>query len=99
MFNANCTKNLKEHVELIEEKKHDIVERWARQDILLNVLREKNIEMDIFKNTYALGVIEYFIGILRDVNDLGNCPIIRKILYMFADHHITSRNFSYLFSI
>lgn len=91
MFNANCTKNLKEHVELIEEKKHDIVERWARQDILLNVLREKNIEMDIFKNTYALGVIEYFIGILRDVNDLGNCPIIRKMLHMFADHHITSK--------
>ena len=78
-------------LEILKEQKKDLAQRWVSNQNVQAILLDKKIDLHLFENHYALGVIEYLIDILKHEKKIGNCPIIEQLLKSFCEHHITSK--------
>ena len=86
-----CNDEISLYVNDIEKNSLSIIDGWMGSDILVEILKRKHIDIKLFRDTYAKGVLNYFIGILKSENQLGDCPVMHKMLKMFSDHNINSQ--------
>ena len=80
--------HLKKHIELFEENKIQILQLWIKNDGVLKVLNHYDIPKDIFIKNYAVGILDYYLGVIRDINTIGNCPVIDSLLILLKDKNI-----------
>lgn len=81
---------LEEHINTLESAKFTLAARWTELDTIQSILNNRHIDIDKFKNVYAINVIEYFLAVLKQERSIGDCPIIHKMLNAFADADISS---------
>ena len=53
---------------------------WMQQGSVHERLKKYNIDMEFFRKHYALAIINYFISVVKEENELGNCPVIFVML-------------------
>lgn len=87
---------LRQHIDTFESHKFEIAHKWAHTEKTEQIFTAKSIDIDLFEKHYAVGVIEYFIGVLRKEKALGNCPIMHTMLQDFANHHISSQEIFFI---
>ena len=73
-------KSILEHIKLFEENKATIIHLWISNDNTKIVLRKYNIDNKLFLKDYAFGILDYYIDVVKDQTQIGNCPVITKLL-------------------
>ena len=56
---------LDKQIVILKEQKKDLAQRWVSNQNVQTILLDKKIDLHLFENHYALGVIEYLIDILK----------------------------------
>lgn len=82
---------MKKYIQLIEKGKEVILDSWVSRNELQKILIIKKIDVNLFTNTYAKDVIDYFICVLNNTKKIGDCPVMHQMLSMFAEKNISSQ--------
>ncbi len=56
-----------------------------------DILKRHGIKRAFFINTYANGIFEYLIGVIKGTVDIGNCPVMVKLLFYLKNNNISSQ--------
>lgn len=70
--------------------KEEILAEWISQKQCVNILHHHNIEMLWFRDYYANGVFDYFIGVVTGETKLGQCPVIQNFIEYLKNQEIRS---------
>ncbi len=68
--------------------KSAILREWVDTDIVKAKLRKHVIDNEYFKTHFAEKVFDYFIGVVRGQNKVGNCPVIATMLEFFKHKNL-----------
>ncbi len=79
---------LKNNIQLFENEKVKIIKFWISNPDILNTLNKYSIKKEIFIKDYAFGILNYFIGVVKGQNEIGNCPVINDMLKLLQDKEI-----------
>jgi len=70
------------------ESKDIILLQWVSYDSPQKILKLHNINNEKFLNDYAGGVFDYFMDVISDKQEIGDCPIIQNLLAYLKDRDI-----------
>jgi len=95
-INLTKIKELKKHIDLIENARDDIVSLWVSDKDVIDILNKHNIATEFFANNYAHPVLNYFIDVVNGSQTIGACPAITQLIKYLENNYI---NVSELFTI
>lgn len=81
---------LQQYLESIEKMQSTIVGHWTEDEDLRQILHAKEIDVDEFRDVYASGVVNFFIDIIKEKQEIGQCPVIKKLIILFEAKSITT---------
>jgi len=81
-------KTILNEIELIENNKNTILDKWMGYEAVEYTLIGHGFKVDYYRDKFALKVLEYAIGVVKDNNELGNCPVIGVMLIIFKKKNI-----------
>ncbi len=88
--------NLIKTQQLFLESKDQILQNWMQFKTPERILEQHSIEKNSFIILYASGLFDYFMGIIAGKIELGECPVMKKLLRYMKDKDITTEE---LFSL
>jgi len=71
---------LKTYVKEIDKSKIEIVNNWVKSEEISKLFQKYNIDKDYFIEKFAIPIVDYFLGILRDKYPMGTCPNVNSML-------------------
>jgi PAS domain S-box-containing protein len=80
--------NLKKNIEIFEKNKIQILQIWIKNKSVLSILNNYSIRKETFIKDYAFGILDYYIGVIKETNEIGNCPVIQKFLIFLKDKNV-----------
>ncbi len=80
--------NLKNNIKLFENGKIQIIQYWISNHDTLRILNKYSIKKEFFVKNYAIGILDYYIGVVNDINKIGDCPVIDNLLKYLQDNDI-----------
>jgi diguanylate cyclase (GGDEF)-like protein len=89
-MNNEHINRIKEHIDIIEASRDKIISRWVEDESVAEILTSHEIDKTYFSFTYAHKVLAYYIDVVNGVQEIGNCPVIKKLLEFFHDKNISS---------
>ncbi len=89
---------LKENIKVFEDNKIDIIKYWINSQAVLNTINKYNIEKEIFIKDYAFGIIDYYIGVVNEKNEIGHCPVINNLMLFLKDKNVSSEDLFFICS-
>lgn len=87
---------LEKEIHNVELASKSIINAWVETPDVTKILNEHQIDIDLFKSDYAIEILNYYISVVKKIKQIGDCPVISKLLRFFSDKDITS---SELFTI
>ena len=72
----------------LEANKEYISKLWTDKKIVHERLESHFIDVEFFRTHYAIKVIEYFLSVIREENEAGNCPVIFIMLDFFKNKNL-----------
>lgn len=70
--------------------KTKILQDWIHNDTTKEILSQHSITTSEFLNDYAGGVFEYFMDVISDKVEIGNCPVMEVFLSYLQDREISA---------
>ncbi len=80
--------NLKNNIDLLKKSKISIMHSWISNSDVLRVLLKYNIQKEVFIKNYAFGIFDYYVGVIEGTCQIGDCPVIEKLLIFLKDKDI-----------
>jgi diguanylate cyclase (GGDEF)-like protein len=77
--------------EIIEYNCVNIVTHWTQVQTVKTVFEAKKISAKKFIDNYGIAILEYFIAVIRKEKELGNCPVMSKLINYMLSKGITPR--------
>lgn len=82
--------SLQKHINQFKENQIIIIKYWLSNQNVLNILDNYNIDRERFIKVYAIGILDYYIEVVNETKEIGNCPIIDELLIYLKDSKIKS---------
>lgn len=82
--------NLIASQERFESSKDAILGQWMAYYSPKEILKLHNIDVDYFLKEYASGVFDYFMGVISNEREIGNCPIMQELLVYLKHREISA---------
>jgi len=73
-----------------EKNKKKILEFWMRNESVIEVLKNFDMDRKVFLKEYAIGVLDYYICVVKNEKKIGDCPVIEELLNYLEKHNISS---------
>ena len=89
--NKKITPNLYEISDLLEINKTNIANEWIKSYTVKAVFNSRKISLEKFRDGYGIPIIDYFISVAKDEKELGDCPIMSKLVHYLVSKDITPR--------
>jgi len=89
--NEKLTPNLLLISNIIEENSLAIGSEWIKVKTVKSVFNARKISTKKFRDGYGIPIIEYFIAVVREEKELGNCPIMSKLVNYLLSKNITPK--------
>ena len=70
------------------KNKEKISVLWTNKQNVQEKLESHTIDVEFFRSHYAIKVIEYFLNVIREDEELGNCPVIFTMLDFFKHKNL-----------
>lgn len=74
----------------LSSKQFDIVEQWVTFPMVLEVLDKHNIDIHLFKTVYAMKILDYYFGVVDQIQDIGDCPVMADLMIYLKEHDISA---------
>lgn len=71
--------------DVILKGKESILTQWVDSESVAPVLKNIDMDKDIFKKEIASSILDYFLGVINMKERVGDCPVMRKIVETFLD--------------
>lgn len=71
---------IKDKIDLIKNGKSSIVAFWLKDKDVIKTLDLHYIDHSFFIKNYAFEIIDYYIGVISDAKQIGDCPVVAKLL-------------------
>lgn len=68
--------------------KSTIMDAWVNDDMVKNKLRKHVIDNEYFRKHFGEKVFDYFVGVVKGENKVGNCPVIISMLDFFKHKNL-----------
>lgn len=75
-------------VEGFEKNKISIITYWMNNKDVIRLLESYDISKEYFVKEFAVNILNYYIGVARKTQQLGNCPTIEKLLEFLRFNNI-----------
>ena len=85
---ASDFSSAKDILEDLENNKEKISHLWADTKVVYERLSNHTIDVEYFRKHYAIKVIEYFLNVIKGEAEVGNCPVIFKMLEFFENKNL-----------
>lgn len=72
----------------LEKDKNEILNTWGNNLAVQEKLSSHNIDISFFKTHYGAKVIEYFLGVIKGEEEIGNCPVVMIMLDFFKNKNL-----------
>ncbi len=83
--------HLKSNISILENGKTSIISNWMEYKAPQTILLHHKIDNEIFITKYASNVFDYFMGVIKGVVQIGDCPVIAELLKYLKDRNISSK--------
>lgn len=83
-------KELKNNISYLDENRNQIITHWTTVEDVRTILTKHDVDIEVFQNVYAHPVLSYFIDVVKGIQEIGNCPVIAKLIDYLQEKHITS---------
>ena len=83
--------NLKLNITVLEKGKSSIISNWMEYEGPQNILLHHGINKEVFVEEYAQNVFDYFMGVIKGVVQIGNCPVIEELLNYLKDRNVSAK--------
>ena len=83
--------NLLITIDKLEINRKEIASLWVEIPIVKSVFKARKISAIKFRDGYGIPIIEYFIVVIRGEKEIGNCPIMSKLVNYLLTKKITPR--------
>jgi diguanylate cyclase (GGDEF)-like protein/PAS domain S-box-containing protein len=80
---------LQEHITILKECNTSILKAWLSDERVKDILALHHIDFKLFYDKYATGVLQYFIAVIEQKEELGSCPTMIELLDFFYRQEIT----------
>jgi len=84
--------NLLNIIDYIERDKKYTASSWIELPSVKAVFESHKISRFKFKSSYGIPIIEYFIAVVREEKEIGNCPVMSKLVHFLLEKNITPQN-------
>ena len=79
---------LKQHLDKLKSSKVSIMQFWISANDVMTILNKYNIAKEVFIKEYAFGIFDYYIDVIQEKVEIGNCPVIFKFLDYLKNKNI-----------
>ncbi len=66
--------------QLFINSKEQILQQWVSYNSPRKILELHTIDEDYFLEKYASGVFDYFMGVISNEREIGDCPVMQELL-------------------
>lgn len=73
-------KLLKNYINEFDKNKIVLIKYWITNKEVVELLKKYDIEIKFFIKEYAIGVLEYYIDVVREKKEIGDCPTIENLI-------------------
>ncbi|MFA5454685.1 MAG: ATP-binding protein [Sulfurimonas sp.] len=80
--------NLVENQDIFIASKKSILLQWMSYESPQEILKLHDIDIENFLNEYADSVFDYFMGVISDKVEIGECPVMQSLLEFLKDRNI-----------
>ena len=82
--------NIRRHIAGFEAHKEQIISQWIGYSEPKNILEFHKVDIVLFRDYYASGVFDYFMAVIKEEVNLGDCPVMSKLLAYLKDREISA---------
>jgi len=75
---------------LFMTSKNEIVTQWMSYDSVRIILNGHGIGVENFASIYGSEVFDYFMDVIKGEKEIGDCPVIEKLLRFLKDRDISA---------
>jgi two-component system chemotaxis response regulator CheY len=80
--------SLKPHIQQLEHDKQYILKLWMDYDIVKETLEKHHFQVEYFADNFGIRVIDYALNVIKEKEELGDCPVIGVLLMLFKKKNI-----------
>ncbi len=73
-------KIIQDKVEVLTKGKPEIMKLWLDDKEVVSILDNHHINHGFFIKNYAVEILEYYIGVITGEKNIGDCPVITKLI-------------------
>jgi len=70
---------------ILSTNKDNIINKWLEYESLNDILKNIQHEKETYKKDVATPILEYFLNIIIEKKEIGDCPVMRKLVETFLD--------------
>ena len=74
-------------INILEKETDTFLSCWVKQDKTKQFLLQYNLEKD-FKSKYGIKILNYYFDVIKNISEIGNCPVIHTMLNDFIEKDI-----------
>lgn len=75
---------------LFTESKNEIVTQWISYNPVKLILQGHGISLESFASIYGSDVFDYFMDVIAGKKEIGDCPVMAKLLQFLKDRDVSS---------
>ena len=79
---------LKQYLDRLKSSKINVMHSWISNECVIKILKKYDIPTNVFIKEYAFGIFDYYIGVIENRFEIGDCPVIDNLLTYLKDHNI-----------
>lgn len=77
--------NLTNSYSIINKNRDEIINEWINSEPLSKILKNIKFDKDVYKKDVANPILDYFLNVLLQKEQIGDCPAMRNLVETFLD--------------
>ncbi|MBL4729844.1 MAG: HAMP domain-containing histidine kinase [Sulfurimonas sp.] len=74
----------------LSARQEEILLAWVQTQTVVEILEKNNIDLVVFRDTYARGILNYYFGVIKGEKKIDNCPVMDDFLRMLKNHDVSA---------
>lgn len=76
----------------LDSLKSEILEQWSKARVVDELLHDKNISPSLFTKHFGSRIVDFYVDVLKDKEQIGECPIVIVMLKFFIQNKLSLDN-------
>jgi len=76
------------YIDYFEMAKMGLIQQWVRHPDVVQVFHKHRIAPEFFGQYFGVRIVDYAMGVIRNTNQLGYCPVVGVMLIFFEKKQI-----------